>query len=159
MQGFPGSSAGESTYNAGDPGSIPGSRRCPGEGIGYLLQYSWAPLVVQTVKNLPAMREIWVQSLGWDDSIHRLQRCPGGGHGNPLQHSCLKNPRGQRSLAGYNIWGCKESDTTEPLTAQHSAEGKSLSQGTKAWLWWRYTCGSDSPNWRPWSIVLEDANR
>ena len=72
MQGFPGSSAGESTYNAGDPGSIPGSRRCPGEGIGYLLQYSWAPLVVQTVKNLPAMREIWVgtiQSIGCKDPL------------------------------------------------------------------------------------------
>ena len=45
--GFPGSSAGrESTCNAGDPGSIPESRRSVGEGIGYLLQYSWASLVV-----------------------------------------------------------------------------------------------------------------
>ena len=80
MQGFPGSSAGkESTYKAGNPGSIPGSGRWPGEGIGSLHQYSWAPLVVQTVKNLPAMQEIWIQSLGWEDSIHRLQRSPGGG--------------------------------------------------------------------------------
>ena len=49
--GFPGSSAGkESTCNAGGPGLIPGSRRSPGEGIGYPLQYSWASLVVQLVK-------------------------------------------------------------------------------------------------------------
>ena len=41
--------------NAGDPSSIPGSGRSPGEGIGYPLQYSWASLVAQTVKNPPAM--------------------------------------------------------------------------------------------------------
>ena len=58
--------------NAGDTGSIPGSRRSPGGGIGY-----------------------------------------------PLQHSCLENPHGQRSLVGYSPWGRKESDTTErPNTAQ-----------------------------------------
>ena len=57
-QGFPGSSAGrESTCNAGDPGLIPGSGRSPREGIGYPLQYSWASLVAQKVKNLPAMWE------------------------------------------------------------------------------------------------------
>ena len=53
--GFPGSSADKETYNAGDPGSIPGSERSTGEGIGYPLQYSWASLVAQMVKNLPAM--------------------------------------------------------------------------------------------------------
>ena len=63
--GFPGSSAGkESTCNAGDPGSIPGSGRSPGEGIGYPLQYSWASPVAQMVKDLPAVRENWVRSLG-----------------------------------------------------------------------------------------------
>ena len=63
--GFPGNAAGkESSCNAGDPGSIPGLGSSPGEGIGYPLQYSWASLVAQTVKNLPAMRETWVQSLG-----------------------------------------------------------------------------------------------
>ena len=41
-------------------------------------------------------------------SISRLGRTPGGGHGNPFQYSCLGNPHGQRSLAGYNPWGCKE---------------------------------------------------
>ena len=54
--GFPGSSAGkESTGNAGDPGTTPGSGRSPGEGIGYSIQYPWASLVAQMVKNLPAM--------------------------------------------------------------------------------------------------------
>ena len=56
--GFPGSLAGkESASNAGDPGSIPGSESSPEEGIDYPLQYSWASLVAQMVKNLPAMRE------------------------------------------------------------------------------------------------------
>ena len=50
--GFPGSSAGkESACDSGDPRSILGSGRCPGGGIGYPLQYSWASLVAQTVKN------------------------------------------------------------------------------------------------------------
>ena len=57
--GFPCSSAG----NEGDPGSIPGSGRSPGEGIGYPFQYSWASLVAQMVKNPPAMWETWVRSL------------------------------------------------------------------------------------------------
>ena len=48
---------------------IPGSERSPGEGIGYQLQYSWASLVTQMAKNLPAMWETWVQTLGWDDPL------------------------------------------------------------------------------------------
>ena len=48
---------------------IPGSGRSPGEGIGYPLQYSWASLVSQMVKNLPAMWETRVQSLGWEDPL------------------------------------------------------------------------------------------
>ena len=63
--GFPGSSAGkESACNVGDPGSIPGSGKSPGEGIGYPLQYSWASLVA-----LMAMQETQVQSLGWEDPL------------------------------------------------------------------------------------------
>ena len=55
------------------------------------------------------------------DLIPGLGRSPGGGHGNPLQYSCLENPHGQRSLVGYSPWGCKESDTTKQLsTTQHS---------------------------------------
>ena len=64
--GFPDSSVGkESACNAGDPGST------PGEGIGYPLQYSWASLMAQLVKNPPAMRETWVQSLGWEDPLEK----------------------------------------------------------------------------------------
>ena len=65
IQGFSDSSVGkESACNAGEPSSIPELGRSAGEGIGYPLQYSWASLVAQLVKNLPAMRETWVQSLG-----------------------------------------------------------------------------------------------
>ena len=57
--GFPGGSdSKESTCNAGDPSLIPGSGNSAAEGIGYPLQYSWAFLVAQTVKNAPAMQEI-----------------------------------------------------------------------------------------------------
>ena len=70
--GFPGSSAGEeSTSNAGDPGSIPGFGRSIGEGIDYPLQYSWASPMAQLVRNLPAVWETWVWSLGWEDSLEK----------------------------------------------------------------------------------------
>ena len=66
--GFPvGSDGEEFACNAGDKGSIPGSGRVAGEGIGYPLQYSWASLLAQLVKNPPAVRETWVRSLGWED--------------------------------------------------------------------------------------------
>ena len=68
--GFPDSSVGkEPASNAGDPGSIPGSGRSPGEGIGHPLQYSWASLVAQMVKNLPARWETWIQFLRWEDHL------------------------------------------------------------------------------------------
>ena len=67
---FLGSSAGkESTWNAGDSGSIPGLASSPGEGIDHPLQYSWAFLVAQTVKNPLAVWENGVQSLGWEDPL------------------------------------------------------------------------------------------
>ena len=70
--GFPHSSVGkESACNAGDCGSIPGLGRSAGEGIDYPLQYSWASLVAQLVKNLPAMWEIWVRSLDWEDLLEK----------------------------------------------------------------------------------------
>ena len=66
--GLPGSCASKkSTSNAGDPSSIPGSGRSPGERIGYPLQYSWASPVAQTLKNPPAMQGTWIQSLGWEE--------------------------------------------------------------------------------------------
>ena len=61
MKGSPGGSAGkEFTCNSEDHGSIPGSGRSAGEGIGYLLKSSWASMVVQLVKNPPAMWETWL---------------------------------------------------------------------------------------------------
>ena len=86
IRGFPDGSVGkESTYNVGDLGLIPGLGRFPGEGKGYPLQYSCLEnsmncrghgvaksqtrLVAQRVKNLPAMWETWVQSLGWEDPL------------------------------------------------------------------------------------------
>ena len=81
MPHFPGGSVGkESTGDAGDPGSIPGLGRCPREGIGYPLQYSWASHVAQLVKNPPVMQETW-----------ELGRSPGEGKGHPLQCSGLDN--------------------------------------------------------------------
>ena len=70
---------------------------------------SWTSQVVLVVKKLTAnagdIRDL--------DLIPGSGRSPGGGHGNPSQYSCLENPYGQRSLAGYSPWGHRESDTTE----------------------------------------------
>ena len=72
--GFPDSSDGkESACNTEGPGSIPGSGT-PGERIGYPLQYSWASLVAQMVKNPPAMLETWVCSLGQGDPLEEIGR-------------------------------------------------------------------------------------
>ena len=80
LWGFPDSSAGkESACNARDPGLIPGSGRSPEEGIGYPLQYSWASLVAQLVKNPPAVWETWVRSLGWEDPLEK----------GKATHSCI----------------------------------------------------------------------
>ena len=102
--GFPDSSVGKkSASNAGHPGLIPGLGRSTGERIVYLLQYSWASLMAQLVKNPPAMRETWVQSLDWEDSLDREQLStlvvwPGEFHGL------------------YSLWSCKELDMTERLS-------------------------------------------
>ena len=70
--GFSGSSAGkESTCNSGEPGSIPGLGGSPGEGIGYPLQYSWASLIAQLVKNPPSMQETLVGFLGREDLLEK----------------------------------------------------------------------------------------
>ena len=101
---FPDSSVDkESACNAGDPGSIPGSGRSAGEGMGYPFQYYWASVVAQLVKNLPTMRETWVQSLGWED---------------PLEKGKVPTPvfwPGEFHRL-YSPWGHKESDTTEKLS-------------------------------------------
>ena len=61
----------ESACNVGDSDLIPGLGRSAGEGIGYPLQYSWASLLAQLVKNSPAMWETWVRSLGWEDPLEK----------------------------------------------------------------------------------------
>ena len=122
FMGFSGGSDGKkSACNAGDLGSVPGLGRSPGEGIGYPLQYLWTSLVAQMVKNLPAMKETWIQSLGWEDPMEE---------GMPSHPLFLPGEfHGQRSLAGYSPWGHKESNMTEWLrTHTHTLN-------TKAGLW------------------------
>ena len=83
----------ESACNAGDLSLFPGSVSAPGEAcllIGYPLQYSWASLVAQTIKNLPAMREIQIQPLGQEDTLEEGMAI----------HSSI----GQRSLESYSPW-------------------------------------------------------
>ena len=74
----------EFAYNAWGPGLIPGSGRSAREGRGYPLQYSWASLVAQLVKYPPAMWEIWVRSLGWENPLEKEKAFP-------LQYSGLGN--------------------------------------------------------------------
>ena len=93
-------SAGEkSGCKAGDPGSIPGSGRSPREGLGYPLQCSWASLVVQLVKILPATQETPVQSLD--------QEIPWGKKWQPTPVFLPGESNGQRSPVGYSPWGHK----------------------------------------------------
>ena len=71
-RGFPGSSAGkESTRSVEDLGSVPGLGKYDGEGLGYPLQSTWASLLALILKNLPALQETWVQSLGWEDLLEK----------------------------------------------------------------------------------------
>ena len=99
---FPDSSVGkESTCNAGDSGSIPGSGRSAREEmIGYPFQYSWASLVAQLLKNLPAMQETLVPSLSWEDPLEK---------GKATHSSILA----WRIPWLYSPWDCKELDMTE----------------------------------------------
>ena len=81
----------------GDLGWLPGLGRSPGEGIGYPLQYSWASLVAQLVKNLPAMWETWVQSLVWEHPLEKGTAI--------LQYSGLENSM------DYTVYGVSKSQT------------------------------------------------
>ena len=62
-----------------------------------------------------------------------LERSPRGRHGNPFQYSCLENPHGQRSPAGYSPWGRKELDTTERLNTAHTLENLSYNTHWNVW--------------------------
>ena len=83
-----------------------------GEGIGYPLWYSWVSLVDQMVKNPPAMWETWVQSPGWEEPLKE---------GMTTTPVFLPGQFPQWSLAGYSLWGCKESDITEWLSTAKSS--------------------------------------
>ena len=111
---FPGSSVGkESACNAGDTSLIPESGRSTGEGMGYPLQYSWASLVAQLLKNPPAMREAWfspgVGKITWRrEQLPTPVFWPGEFHGL------------------YSPWVYKESNTTEQLSLSLIASPSSL---------------------------------
>ena len=81
-----------------------GLQDSPGEGKGYPLQYSWASLVAQLVKN-PAMRETWVRMSPWRRK------------GLPTPVFLPRQFHGKRSLAGYSSWGQKESAKTEQISS------------------------------------------
>ena len=95
-QGFPDSSVGkETTCSTGDPGLIPGSGRS-----NWRRDRLPTPVFLGFPRGSAGKEPACnVGDLG---SIPELGRSPGGGHGNPLQYSCLENPHGQRSLAGYS---------------------------------------------------------
>ena len=82
---------------------IPELGRSPGEGIGYPLQYSWAFLMAQMVKNSPAMQETWVQSLGWEDPLEE----------GMATHSSIFTWRIHMDRGAWQSMGLKESDKTE----------------------------------------------
>ena len=102
----------------------------------------WASVVSQKVKKSS-------YNTGDLGSIPGLERSPGGRHGNPLQYSCLENPHGQRSLAGYCSWGHKEWDTTKWLRTflcwficENNCE---MIEDWQSWF----------KNWRAWNSILE----
>ena len=99
----PGSFCKESTGSAGDPGSVPGLGRSPGEEIGYPLQCSWASLVARLTKNLPTMRESLVRSLGWEDPLEKEM----------VTHSSILAWRIPWTEEPGSPRGRKELDTTE----------------------------------------------
>ena len=79
-----------------------------------LYKFCWASLVAQMVESACNAGDLGL--------IPGLGRFSGGGHGNPLQFSCLENLRGQRGLVGYSPWSHKELDTT--WATKHYLKGK-----------------------------------
>ena len=98
----------ESACNAGDSNLIPGLGRCPGEGIGYPIQYSWASLVTQLVKNPPIVQETWIPSLGWEDPLEEAM----------ATHSSILTWRIHMDREAWQaaVHGVTESDMTERLS-------------------------------------------
>ena len=109
-----GSSAGtESTCNAGEPSSIPGSGRSPGEGISYPLQYFWASLVAQMINNLPAMWwENWVHP--WVRKIYWRRVWQPTPVFLPGEYPWIEEPCGLQSMGSPRVghdWATKHIDT------------------------------------------------
>ena len=92
------------------------------EGILPIVGQVGAFQVKLVVKNPPAMHKTWVQSLGREDS-------PGGGHGNPLQYSCLENPMDRGAWRAMVHRGQEEPDTTEVTTHTHMQKRSVLGRG------------------------------
>ena len=144
--GFPDSSVGkESTCNAGDPGSISGSGRSAGEGIGYPLQYSWASLVAQLVKNAGDL-----------SSIPGLGRFPGERIGYPLWYSwaslvaqTVKNPP---AVWETWVWSLGWEDPLE--------KGKDTPSSILAWRipWTLWPVGLQRVgyNWATFTLVIRN---
>ena len=92
--------------------------------------------------------------LGW---IPELRSSPGGGHGNPIQPSCLENPHGQRSLVGCSPWGYKKLDTTERLnTAFHIHTGR-RSKDVVLGLHWAQS-QEQVVQWSFWNLIQSDSD-
>ena len=96
---------------------IPGWRRSAGEGIGYPLQYSWAFLMAQLVKNPPAMQETWARSLGWEDPLEK---------GKPAHSSVLA----WRILMDCIVHGVTKSQTRLSSFDSHCWPPSSLAVGS-----------------------------
>ena len=127
--GFPGSSAGkESACNSGDLGSIPGSGRSAREGIGYPLQYSWASLVAQLVKNPSAMWETWVLSQSWEDLLEK-------GKANPS------------STLAWRIPWAEEPVVLQSMGLQRVGHDQATSLSLFTFLHWRR-------KWQPTPVLL-----
>ena len=129
---------------------MPGSGRSPGEGIGYLLQYSWASLVAQMVKNPPAMWETWFQSLvrkipwkrAWQPTLVFL---PGESHGH-------------KRVVGYSSWSRRELDMTEQMKLKLQYFGHLMRRfdSLENWCWEGLGAGGEGDNrgWDGWMASL-----
>ena len=127
--GFPDSSVGkESACNAGGPGSIPGLGRSAGEEIGYPLQYYWASLVAQLVKNPPAMWETWVSSLGWEDPLEKGKAT----HSSILAWRIYLDSLCNKQMSGFSGPRCCG---WQGLYSSAGGEQWSTSN-TVCWHWW-----------------------
>ena len=119
--GFPDSSVGKVRLQSRRPWLDSWGGKICWRRDSYPLQYSWASLVTLLVKTLPAAGDLGLTP--------RLGRFPGGGHGNPLQYSCLENPHGQRSLAGYSHQDFNEASVQDEKYPSMGAKYPSFTLG------------------------------